>query len=469
MTVAADAVVPSLSGELARHVANTRNSDFDSDVIRGFRRTLVDYLACALAGANMPVTVALRNWAIAEGTRPVATVIGTKTRLSASEAAFVNGASAHALDFDDGQTRGSVHPGGVIFSAALAAAERQNGSFADLIAGVVMGYDVTLRIASAMHPASASLGWHNTPVSGVFGATAAALRIRGANAAQIQHGLGIAASFAGGIRQYVAEGAEVKRLHPGKAARDGLVCAGLAEAGITGAIQCFEGSHGLFRATVRDQADTTRITDDLGAPFLITTAYFKPYPCCRHYHAAIDAALSLRDAENLGSGDVTGIEIGLYEVGARGHDHIAVPNLLAAQMSAPCAIAAALMHGRVGIADLDPAAFSTAEAQRLLAATRVFVDEDCQTAYPGRRSGVVTLTLSDGRRLEKRVMDPKGEGENQMSDADLSGKFLDNGGPVIGPERAQRLLDLLWQADGSTDLAAVIGLLSPKHENGAKT
>lgn len=456
----------SLTSVLARYVTETSDADFSPEVVHAFRRAFVDYLACALAGTNLPVTAAVRRWAEAEGTRPVATVIGSGLRLSALDAALVNGASAHGLDFDDGQTRGSVHPGGVIFSAALAAAEKHGASMREFIAGVVVGYDVMLRIASTMHPASANKGWHNTPVSGVFGAVAAASRIWGLDKATTQHALGIATSFAGGIREYLHDGAEVKRVHPGKAARDGLVCAGLAAEGITGAIYGFEGEDGLFRATIENRVDLGQIHDRLGENFLITTAYFKPYPCCRHFHAAIDAALELRQEAGLASTDVAAVEIGLYSVGVRGHDHVTSRNLLEAQMSAPCALASALIHGSLGAAEFDPAAFEGAEPQRLLAATRVYVDDECERVYPGTRSGVVKLQLGDGRRLERRVLDPRGEGDKPLTDADLSRKFLGNATDALPPGRAERLLEMLWAADASSDFGAICRILSETKQQG---
>ena len=451
----------SLSGLLAAHVAALHPEALPAEAVHAVRRAMVDYLACALPGMAMPVTQALLRWARAQGARPVAAPVGSREGLSAPEAAFVNGAAAHALDFDDGQTRGSVHPGGVVLSAAFAAAEAEGADMGRFLVAVAAGYDVTLRIAAAIHPASASLGWHNTPVAGVFGAAAAASRIRGLDAATTGHALGLAASFSGGLRQYLHDGAEVKRLHPGKAARDGLVCAGLAAEGITGAVECLEGKHGLFRAMVGERADPAQIRDRLGAWHPVTSAYFKPYPCCRHYHAAVDAVLEMRQAEGIAAADVAGIEIGLYEVGARGHDHITARNLLEAQMSAPCAIAAALIHGRLGFAELAPEGFAAPEPQRLLAATRVVVDPDCEAAYPGRRSGVVTLTLRDGRRLTRRVLDPRGEGDNPMSDADLSEKFLANAGPVLGPDRAALALAALWAAAPGGDLPGLRDLLAP--------
>lgn len=435
----------SLSGKLARHVVDLRGVDLDESTIHAVRRAMVDYLACVFAGVKMPVTQALRQWAVAEGGTAAATVIGSAVRLPAAQAAFVNGAAAHALDFDDGYTRGSAHPGGVIFSAVLAVAEKRGATAEDFIAGTVAGYDVMLRIAAAMHPASAFQGWHNTAVAGVLGAAAAAGRINGIAALPMRDAFGLATSFSGGIRQYLSDGAEVKRLHPGKAARDGIVCAELAAAGISGAIECLEGADGLFRAMVDGRVNTAAVLEGLGQDFLIRQAYFKPYPCCRHFHAAIDATLALRQEHGLDTSRIAGIEIGLYRVGAHGHDHRTASNLLEAQMSAPCAVVGAAMHGRLNAASFEPSAFEGDEAKRLLGVTRTYVDPACEEIYPKVRSGVVTLTLTDGQRLERRVTDPRGETADPLTDEDLSRKFNDNVPGRIGRAGAEELLEKIWK------------------------
>jgi 2-methylcitrate dehydratase PrpD len=121
----------------------------------------------------------------------------------------------------------------------------------------------------------------------------------------------------------------------------------------------------------------------------------------------------------------------------------------------------ALIHGGVGAAGFEPARFEEPEPRRLLAVTRVEVDPECDRVYPGLRSGVVRLRLADGRTVERRVLDPRGEGSNPLTDDDLSRKFMDNAPGVLGEERSKRLLDLVWSARPGGDLAAIIGLLSP--------
>jgi 2-methylcitrate dehydratase PrpD len=449
----------SLSGVIAAYASSLDGAEVDDAVLHALRRAMVDYLACVYAGNDQPATQSIRRWATAEGGAPAATVVGSQVRLPASQAAFVNGAAAHSLDFDDGYTRGSVHPGGVIYSAALASAEKYGASATDFIAGVVAGYDMMLRLAEAMHPASALRGWHNTAVAGVLGAAVTAGRIKGLSPLQLRDAIGLATSFSGGIREYLNDGAEVKRLHPGKSARDGIVCAELAAEGISGSIRSLEGADGLFRAMVDDKAKAGRLEEGLGTEFLITQAYFKPYPCCRHFHAAIDATLALRD-EGVDPSRVRGITIGLYEVGAHGHDHCTASNLLEVQMSAPCAVVTSLLHGFPSVSTFDPAIFTDPEAQRLLSATTLEVDDECQAIYPKVRSGVVTLELDDGKRVQKRVLEPRGEVANPLSDQDLSQKFMNNLPKHISREKAARLLDWTWNMKRDSDLSAMFPLLA---------
>lgn len=452
-------------GDLAAFTADLRYEALPETTLHATRRALLDYLACAVAGAELDVTRLIRDWVLEEGGAFRATLLADGRKVSATQAALVNGAAAHGLDFDDGQTRGSVHPGGVIFSAALAAAEEQNASAADLVAGVVAGYEIMLRIASAMHPRSAKRGWHNTAVAGVFGAAAAAARIRKLDAEATRNALGIAASFAGGLRQYLHDGAEVKRLHPGKAARDGLTCAALAARGMTGAVEALQGDHGLFNATLGGEIDQEVLAAGLGqGSYLIESAYFKPYPCCRHYHAAIDAALELRG--QIGSTqDITAIHIGLYAVGAAGHDHISTRNLLEVQMSAPCAVVAALIHGRVGRAEVSPEGFVDDESQRLLKTCTTSVDAECEAIYPRLRSGVVEISLRDGRQLTRRIADPRGEGGNPLTDADLTQKFQANAKAVLSDTATDHALQSIWGLQAKSDVACLIALMNKENVN----
>ncbi|MCC7485179.1 MAG: MmgE/PrpD family protein [Burkholderiales bacterium] len=452
------------SARLAAHAAGLRFEHLPATTVHAFKRALLDHVTCVLAGSAMPVSRALLSYFEETDAARAAGVAGTGARLSAPNAALVNGANTHGLDFDDGHTNGSAHPSGVVFPAVLAAAEQYNATPREVVAAVVAGYDVMARLASAAHPVTARRGFHNIALLRVFGAAAAASNLLGLDSARVNHALGLAGSFAGGIRQYLDDGAEVKRIHPGKAARDGLACAEFARRGVTGPGKVIEGRYGFADAFTGGEMKWARLFEGLGRRFEIENVYFKPYPCCRHYHSAIDGIRTLRKAHHIDHGDVTSLRVGLYGVGVRGHDHKHFENLLDAQMSAPVGAALAMVEGDVAAHMFLPASLARPAVRRLIDAADTYLDGECERIYPGRRSGAVEIGLADGRRLSTRVLDPLGEGENPMSDADLERKLTANCELLVGRAACRSLIDAVWGFDGSEGIATLLGLLHRRAE-----
>jgi 2-methylcitrate dehydratase PrpD len=437
---------------LARHVADTAFEDLSVGAVHSFKRALLDYLTSAITGSQEPVSRQILEYLTSIDESRTAAVVGNPHRLSVLNAAFLNGTSAHALDFDDGHTNASAHPGGPNFPAVLAVAEQKGLSAKEVILATVLGYDVMLRVSSAIHPASALRGWHNTPVTGVLGAAAGVSRLIGSDEEQTLYALGLAGSFAGGLFEFLGEGADVKRIHPGKAARDGILCAELGKRRITGPTHVLEGKHGFFKAFVDGKVNWERLTLGLGTRYEIEDAYFKPYPCCRHLHPIMDGIVQLKRKHHVNPTQVDRIEAGSYAVGAR-HNHTSWQALLDAQMSMPCAAALALIEDDVTSPSFKPGRIDRPEVQGMIQRVEVYTDEETDRLYPKRRGGVVTLVMKDGTRLTERVLDPKGEGENPMSDADLERKFVANCERIVGKDKCARLLDAVWGFDRLDNLA----------------
>src|SRR3954471_10541730 len=238
-----------------------------------------DYVASALAG-----------W---DDDGPC-TVIGHQRTLNAAGAAFVNGTAAHGEDFDDTFEGGPVHAGAVIVPAVLAACERHNSDGRMALIGIAVGTEVLCRLSLVVPKAIHKAGFHPTAVFGVMGAAAGVGAALGLNARQIVDALGIAGSMAGGIIEYLAEGAWTKRLHAGWAAQSGMRAALLARQGFVGPRTVFEGVHGLFNGFARTtQGDYDALTKDFGARWVIDTLAFKPYPCGTMAQPYIDCARRL--------------------------------------------------------------------------------------------------------------------------------------------------------------------------------
>jgi len=445
-----------VSSTLASHAASTTYAGLPDDVLPAFKRALLDFLACAIAGSTMPVSNAMLSYFEENDASRAATVLGSGRKLSASNAAFVNGANAHGLDFDDGYMQAAAHPGAAVFPAVLARAEQLGSSAQDVITAIVIGYDVMLRIGAAIHPVAAQRGFHNTAIAGVFGAAAGVANLAKLDSKQTLNALGLAGSFASGIREYLDEGAEVKRIHPGKAARDGLLCAEFAARGITGPSKVLEGRYGLFHTHVDDQVRWERLLDGLGTRYEIASIYFKPYPSCRGTHAFIEGIQGLRAQHGFSPEQVAHVELGGNALSIHGHDYKHHENVLDAQMSVPYTAALAVLYGDVTAQMFLPETMERPEVDALVQRVDAYVDDECERMYPAKRSAVVRIQLENGRKLEKRLVDPKGDLDNPMSDNDLARKFTGNCEPVIGKARCSLLLDQVRRFETLDDVRLIL-------------
>ena len=433
--------------ELAAYGALASTTPLPPEVAHDFKRALLDYVACIQAGLSEPVVRAALDCTLDDGRAPHdgLSVAASIARLKGPGAAFVNGVRAHALDLDDGYTQGSCHPGAAIFPAAFAAARKHPTSPTRFMSAVALGYDVTLRIAATGHPTTAAHGFHNTAIAGVFGAAAAASAVAGLDAERLRHALGLAASFSGGVLEFLHDGSDAKRLHAGKAARDGVFCAELAARGISGPARALEGKFGFFNAFARGEIRQGYLLKGLGQEFLISRLYFKLYPCCRHYHAAIDATRAIVKEAALDASDIERVDIGLYGLGVQGHDQRRVHTLLEAQMSAPCAVALALLDANVTIESFRPESLGRQALQDLMLKIDTRQDALCEQLYPSVRSGVVTVHLKNGERHERRVESPKGEETNPLSDQELEEKFRSNAKGVLPAPVIDDVIRRIWQ------------------------
>src|SRR6476646_4469736 len=234
----------SLAEVLARKIAALDPARLPAAVRRKCEDLAVDVVGLCLTARNADyIEAALAGWD-EEGP---CTAIGHARPMSAAGAAFVNGTAAHGEDFDDTFEGGPVHAGAVIVPAVLAACERHNPDGRMALIGIAVGTEVLCRLSLVVPKAVHEAGFHPTAVFGAMGATAGVGAALGLNAKQIVDALGIAGSMAGGIIEYLAEGAWTKRLHAGWAAQSGIRAALLARQGFVGPRTVFEGVHGLFQ------------------------------------------------------------------------------------------------------------------------------------------------------------------------------------------------------------------------------
>src|SRR5262244_578431 len=273
---------------LAHKIAALESPRLPAPVRRKCEDLLIDVVGlCLTARDEDYVRAALAGWD-EEGP---CSAIGHARGMSAAGAAFVNGTATHGEDFDDTFEGGPVHAGAVIVPAVLAACERHRPDGPAALVGIAVGTEVMCRLSTVVPKAVHKAGFHPTAIFGVIGAAAGVGASLGLNAKQIVDALGIAASFAGGIIEYLAEGAWTKRLHAGWAAQSGIRAALLARGGFLGPRTVFEGVHGLFHGFAHTtKGDYDAVIGDFGQRWVTETLAFKPYPCGTMAHPYIDCA-----------------------------------------------------------------------------------------------------------------------------------------------------------------------------------
>lgn len=256
------------------------------------RFSLFDWTVCGRAGRSEPLAAILRDFAAAEGGKPIASVIGGG-QLPARAAALVNGGTSHALDYDDTHFGHVGHPSVAIYPAALAAAEMMGASAAAVADAFLIGAEASVRIGMVLGTVHYNRGFHQTATAGAFGATIAAGRILGLSRTEMQAALGLCATRASGLKSQF--GTMGKPYNAGIAASNGVECALLAKAGFTSADDGLMGAQG-FVSTHSDAPDEVRGAWNSPPPgtFLFEDIKYKLHACCHGTHAMIEALTAVR-------------------------------------------------------------------------------------------------------------------------------------------------------------------------------
>ena len=406
-----------------------------------------DYIKSALAGCDD------------EGP---CTAIGHTRGLSAASAAFVNGTAAHGEDFDDTFEGGPVHAGAVIVPAVLAVCERHKPDGHAAFFGIAVGTEVMCRLSTVVPKAVHKAGFHPTAIFGAMGAAAGVSAALGLSARQLVDALGIAASMASGIIEYLAEGTWTKRLHPGWAAQSGMRAALLARGGFIGPRTVFEGVHGLFHGFAHTtQGDYGALTDDFGSRWVTETLAFKPYPCGTMAHPYIDCAKRLA-ARGIKAGDVKELicevaEGTVHRLWEPLADKQRPPNGYAAKFSTPFLLATGFVHGGVGLDAFTDAAVRDKDVLALSSKVRYVIDPD--NPYPNNFTGHIRAVLNDGTVIEERQPHFRGGAHEPLSRADIEEKFMLNArhGGWDEKRAAVAIAKLAKLFDGKIDLAFLRG------------
>ena len=382
---------------------------------------MIDWLGSALAGKGArPVeTIARFAERMGPGDGPSEVLIHRRGS-SALVAAIANAAASHVAEQDDLHNSSVLHPATVVFPPALAVAQSLGASGSELLAAVVAGYEVGVRVGEFLGRSHYRI-FHTTGTAGTLAAAAAVGRLLGLDADRMAHSFGSAGTQAAGLWEFLREAADSKQLHTAHAASAGLTAAYLAADGFTGAHRIFDGAQGMGAALSRD-ADPARLVDRLGERWALAETSFKFHASCRHTHPAADALLDAMRCNAVGADDIESVTAHVHQGAIDVLGPVVDPQTVhQSKFSMGTVLGLVALHGRAGLTDFD-AHWRDADVAAFRDRVAMVLDADVDAAYPSRWIGKVTLRTRDGRTFAARIDEPKGDPGNPLGRAEIEDK-----------------------------------------------
>jgi 2-methylcitrate dehydratase PrpD len=429
--------------KLAQYINQLNYDNFAPEVSEAASYAILDSIGAALGAARQNEITRYIDELLRWETEPErsASVWGTSKRASLHSAVLLNGIMGHALELDDVHVRSKSHVGAVVVISAWTMADALDIGMKGLIEAVVAGYEVMGRIGMSLNVTSHRLkGFHATGTMGVFGAAAVAAKLLGLNVEQTVSAFGIAGTQASGLWAFLAEGSTCKKLHPARAASNGIAAALLAKAGMTGPTRILDAKDGGLYHAMSDGFDMSLLTAGLGETWEITKIDKKPYPCCRSTHPEIDAAFQLRssitDTKLIESIVVETYEIGAVQCGSAPYPASPVK----ARFSIAYCVAAALIDGNIGLSHFTQECVDRADLKVLAEKVTVRGTEKYTARYPGHW-GCCMKILANNNEFNAETDDAAGSVNCPMTREQEKNKFLTLASSAISRKEALDIID----------------------------
>jgi len=418
---------------------------------------IVDTIAVTLGGVTEDCVALLAQMPGIAETEGESTLIGATRRVSMLDAALINGTASHAQDYDDFSAVFGGHQSAPLVAPLFALAEAEAKSGRDLVTAYAAGVELETRLARSVHWHHYDKGWHPTATLGTIGAAGACAHLMGLDEERIATALCIAVSHSAGVKANF--GSMTKPLHVGQACRSGLLSALLARQGFTAGRHAFEHSQGFFEVfNGAGNFDSDKPFENWGNPWELEDPglALKLWPCCGSTHAAVAAALDLREEEKVEIADIAQIVV-LPHPRRLKHTNTPRPvTPLQAKFSVQYVTARALADGAVTLADFEPEAISDPRIARLLDRLEARPLPDLGSGPEAQWTAEVIVKMVDGstvsRRIENFTSDPR---VMPPSVSELEGKFANCAGTVLAEKDIAAVFEQMKTFDSIADMRAV--------------
>jgi 2-methylcitrate dehydratase PrpD len=451
-----------LALELAKRISALRYEDLPSEAVQWAKVGILDTVGVTLAGAHEETARIVGNVIASGAGTGTSLVFGGNRRVSALDAALVNGAASHALDFDDCNNTLGGHPSAPILPGLFALADGIGASGRDFIAAYVAGFETECKVALGVHFYHYTKGWHPTATLGVFGSAAACAKLLKLPEDRMATALAIAASLASGIKANF--GTMTKPLHIGHCSRNGLFAALLARDGFTANDGAFEHKQGFLNVfNGAGNYDAGRIVPAWGKPFDIVKPgiAIKQYPCCGSTHSALDAMLKLAREHKPDAADIDRVDVWTH---ARRLEHTNRPDPksdLDAKFSVQYCMTRALLDRRIAIEHFEGSAYEEHKVRKLLPLVHAAPYTTAQFPEDNHFGAEVKVTLRGGKVLGAKVSEPFGRtSDNPLPAGLLKEKFENCAVRALPRERVAPLYSAIQGFENLKDVREMTAILS---------
>ncbi len=471
MPAASPLPAPPVTLDIAEFIAGALPGDAPAKVLHLAKRSFLDGLGLALAGAVSEGSHLLRDYlqTLAIPRTSGSLLIGTPLRMPARYAALANGFAIHADDYDDTQLAAApgrvygllMHPTAPALPAALALGEREGRSGLDVLFAYLVGVEVECKIAEAIDPRHYDHGFHTTGTIGTFGAAAAAARVLGLDVDATARALGIAGSHAGGLRENF--GTMMKPFHAGRAAESGVVAAELAQHGFSATTAILEAGRGFFQAA-GGGFDANALQGRLGHPWTFASpgVSIKPHPSGSLTHPGMGLMLDLVRKHDIRPEQVVKVKVGTNRHMPNTLIHRRPKNELQAKFSMEFCMAILLLERKAGLAEFTDAVVNRPDVQRMIGKIEFGVHPDAERAGYDRMTTIIEVALADGRTVGGRADFGKGSPDNPVSDAELAAKFRECAAwGRLPAAAADEIVERVFDLDKLRAIGGLTALLRP--------
>ena len=430
---------PHVTKTLANYIVSARYEDLPDNVRKQGLRTLLNWVGVAVGGSrHETIDVAVGALRPFSG-QSQSSILGRRERFDVMNAAFINGVSSHIFDYDDTHLKTIIHPAGPVMSAILALAEYRPVDGRTFLNALILGVETECRIGNAVYPDHYDRGWHITGTAGVFGAAASVGKLLDLSEQQMIWALGLAASQPVGFRE--SFGSMNKSFNPGRAASNGLFAAVLASKNFTSSDQMIEATRG-WANTISTKQDYKEITEGLGERYEALLNTYKPFACGIVMHPAIDAAIQLRNQYQLKPDQIDTINLRVNPLVLELTGKKTAAAGLEGKFSIYHAVAVAIVESAAGEKQFSDRAVQDPAIVALRTRVVPIVDPAVKPEQVE-----VSITLKDGRQLEKSIQHANGSLEAPMTDHELETKFTDLAEGILTSEQIRKLISICWSVE----------------------